>query len=109
MSIAIAGCSSQADGWASEMTVPGRARSHTSWPGPVVSESQPSTCDEHPAIAIDIETLLGRPAFRTGPGLEFLVGQKVELLVLLETESRSARGVDDNDAADAERIRIGAG
>ena len=38
----------------------------------------------------------------------FLVGEKVELLEMLEAETRAARGVDFNHAADAERIGIGA-
>ena len=39
---------------------------------------------------------------------DFLVGQKIELLEMLEAETGSARGVDLDDAADAERIGIGA-
>ena len=38
----------------------------------------------------------------------FLVGEEVELLEMLETEARSARGVDHDGAGDAERIGIGA-
>ena len=38
----------------------------------------------------------------------FLVAQEIELLEVLETEPRSARGVDLDDAADPKRIRIGA-
>ena len=40
---------------------------------------------------------------------DFLVGQEIELLEMLEAETRSAGGVDFDHAADAERIGIGAG
>ncbi len=39
---------------------------------------------------------------------DFLVGEKIELLEIFETEAGSAGGVDLDDAADAERVRIGA-
>ncbi len=38
----------------------------------------------------------------------FLVAQEIELLEVFETESRSARGVDFDDARDPNRIGIGA-
>ena len=38
----------------------------------------------------------------------FMVAQEIELLEMLEAEARSARGVDFDDAGDAERIGIGA-
>ena len=50
----------------------------------------------------------GRPRAVVEGQHDFLLGQEVELLVLLEAEARSARGVDDDGAADAERIGIGA-
>ena len=39
----------------------------------------------------------------------FIIAQEIELLEVLETEARSARGVDLDDAGDAERIGICAG
>src|SRR6266478_5917345 len=39
---------------------------------------------------------------------DFLVGEKVELLEMLEAETRPTRGVDLHHAADAKRIRRGA-
>ena len=39
----------------------------------------------------------------------FMVAQEIELLEMLETETRSARGVDLNGAADPKRIGICAG
>ena len=38
-----------------------------------------------------------------------MVAQEIELLEVLEAEAGSARGVDFDDAGDAERIGIGAG
>src|SRR5450759_44728 len=38
----------------------------------------------------------------------FLVAQEIELLEVLETEPRSARGIDFHHATDTECIRIGA-
>ena len=40
---------------------------------------------------------------------DFLVGQEIQLLEMLEAESRPAGGVDFDHPADAERIGIGAG
>src|SRR5579872_196255 len=40
---------------------------------------------------------------------DLLVAQEVELLEMLEAETRPTGGVDLDDAADPERIRIGAG
>ena len=51
----------------------------------------------------------GRPRAVVEGQHDFLVGQEIELLVLQEAEAGAARGVDDDGAADAERIRIGAG
>ena len=51
----------------------------------------------------------GRPRTVVEGQHDLLVGQEVELLVLQEAETRSARGVDHDGAADAERIGIGAG
>ncbi len=39
---------------------------------------------------------------------DFFVGQKIKLLEMLETKTRSARGVDFDHAAEAKRVRIGA-
>ena len=51
----------------------------------------------------------GRPRTVVEGQHDLLVGQEIELLVLQEAEARSARGVDHDGAADAERIGIGAG
>ena len=52
---------------------------------------------------------IGRPRAVVECQHDFLVGQEVELLEMLEAEARSAGGVDFHHAADAQRIRIGAG
>src|SRR6202012_2536849 len=40
---------------------------------------------------------------------DFLVAQEVELFEVLESKTRTAGRVDLDDAADAERVRVGAG
>ena len=61
------------------------------------------------ASVFSTDGVLHRPRAVVERQHDFLVAQEVEVLEMLEAESRTACGVDLDGAADAERVRIVAG